>query len=106
MLETCPISYGSYNSSLRGRTLTGSFDLSRQLNGAPSDGPGDDSLIRVKGNEADRIRSTSLSLPDLVDGKPEIDAMDFNFVNAFGVLNNDSESYPGRRFDKCYTLYA
>ena len=48
------------------------------------------SVVRVKDDEADSMRSISPGLPDLVDEKPEVDAMDLSLVNAFDVLDNDS----------------
>jgi len=48
------------------------------------------SVVRVKGDETDGICSISPSLHDSVDEKPQVDAMDLSFVNAFDVLDNAS----------------
>jgi len=77
----------SYNILLRERTLTGQFDLSKQLDGAPGDGTDDD---------AGSMRSTSRSLLDPVDETPEGGAMDPSLVNGFDIIDNDSMS-SGRR---------
>ena len=84
----------SYNILLRERTLTGQFDLSKQLNGAPSDGVDVDS--RAKDDDTGSMRSTSRSLLDPVDETPEGGAMDPSLVNGFDVPDNDSIS-SGRR---------
>ena len=81
----------SYNILLRERTLTGQFDLSKQLNGAPSDGADADSVSRAKDDDAGSMRSTSRSL-DPVDETPEGGAMDPSLVNGFDVPDNDSVS--------------
>ena len=80
----------SYNILLRERTLTGQFDLSKQLNGAD-----DDSVARAKDDDAGSTRSTSRSL-DPVAETPESGAMDPSLVNGFDAPDNDSVS-SGRR---------
>jgi len=87
----------SYNILLRERTLTGQFDLSKQLNGPPSDGADGDSVARSRDDDAGSIRSASRSLLDPVDETPEGAAMDPSLVNGFDVPDNDSTS-SGRRF--------
>jgi len=82
----------SYNILLRERTLTGQFDLSKQLNGAPSDGVDGDSLARAKDDDAGSTRSTSRSLLDPVDETPEGGAMDPSLVNGFDAPDSDSVS--------------
>ena len=86
----------SYNILLRERTLTGQFDLSKQLNGAPSDGTDADSVARTKDDDTGSMRSTSHSLLDPVDETPEGGAMDPSLVNGFNVPDDDSVS-SGRR---------
>ena len=86
----------SYNILLRERTLTGQFDLSKQLNGAPIDGADDDPLARAKDDDAGSTRSASRSLLDPVHETPEGGAMDPSLVNGFDVPDNDSVS-SGRR---------
>ena len=82
----------SYNILLRERTLTGQFDLSKGLNGAPSDGGDDDSIARTKEDDAGSMRSNSRSLLDPVDETPESGTMDPNLVNGFDVPDHDSVS--------------
>lgn len=82
----------SYNILLRERTLTGQFDLSKRLNGAPSDSADDDSVVRTKEDDAGSLRSTSRSLLDPVDETPEGGTMDPNLVNGFDVPDHDSVS--------------
>ena len=82
----------SYNILLRERTLTGQFDLSRRLNGAPSDSADDDSIARTKDDDAGSLRSNSRSLLDPVDETPEGGAMDPSLVNGSDVPDNDSVS--------------
>jgi hypothetical protein len=77
----------SYNILLRERTLTGQFDLSKQLNGADGD-----SVARAKDDDASSMRSTSRSLLHPVDETPEGGAMDPSLVNGFDVPDNDSVS--------------
>ena len=48
------------------------------------------SVVRVKDDEANGTRSIFPNFPDSVDEKPEVDATDVSFVNAFDVLDNDS----------------
>lgn len=80
----------SYNILLRERTLTGQFDLSKQLNSAD-----DDSVVRAKDDDAGSTRSASRSL-DPVDETPESGAMVPSLVNGFDAPDNDSVS-SGRR---------
>ena len=82
----------SYNILLRERTLTGQFDLSKRLNGAPSDGTDDDSVARAMEDDSGSMRSTSRSLLDPVDETPEGGTMDFNLVNGFDIPDHDSVS--------------
>jgi hypothetical protein len=82
----------SYNILLRERTLTGQFDLSKQLNGAPSDGADDDSVAHTKDDDAGSMRSTSRSLLDPVDETPEGGPMDPSLVNGFDAPDNSSVS--------------
>ena len=88
----------SYNILLRERTLTGQFDLSRQLNSAPSEGTDDDSVARAKDDDAGSTRSTSRSLLDPVDETPESGAMDPSLVNGLDAPDNNSVS-SGRRLN-------
>ena len=81
----------SYNILLRERTLTGQFDLSKQLNGTD-----DDSATRTRDDDSGSMRSTSRSLLDPVDETPEGGAMDPGLVNGFDAPDNDSVS-SGRR---------
>lgn len=82
----------SYNILLRERTLTGQFDLSKRLNGAPSDSADDDSTTRTKEDDAGSMRSASRSLLDPVDETPEGGPMDPNLTNGFDVPGHDSAS--------------
>lgn len=82
----------SYNILLRERTLTGQFDLSKRLNGAPSDSADGDSVARTGDDDAGSMRSTSRSLLDPVDETPEGSAMDPGLVNGFDAPDSDSVS--------------
>ena len=82
----------SYNILLRERTLTGQFDLSKRLNGAPSDAADDDSVARSRDDDAGSMRSTSRSLLDPVDEAPESGPMDPSLVNGFDAPDNTSMS--------------
>ena len=86
----------SYNILLRERTLTGQFDLSKQLDGSPSDGADTDSVARTKDDDSGSMRSTSRSLLDPVDETPEGGAVGPSPVNGFDVPDDDSVS-SGRR---------
>lgn len=80
----------SYNILLRERTLTGQFDLSKRLNGAPSDAADDDSVARSRDDDTGSMRSTSRSLLDPVDEAPESGSMDPSLVNGFDAPDNAS----------------
>jgi hypothetical protein len=82
----------SYNILLRERTLTGQFDLSKQLDGAPSDGADGDSVTRSRDDDAGSMHSASRSLLDPVDETPESSTMDSGLVNGSDVPDNDSVS--------------
>ena len=86
----------SYNILLRERTLTGQFDLSKQLDDTPGDGVDADSVARTKDDDAGSMRSTSRSLLDPVDETPEGGAMGPNQVNGLDAPDDDSVS-SGRR---------
>ena len=92
----------SYNILLRERTITGQFDLSKQLNGTPNGSADADSVNRSKDDDAGSMRSTSHSLLDPVDETPEGGAMGPSLVNGFDATDDDSAS-SGRRLGGRHT---